>query len=91
MRRGGKLEAMLPANDHGRCPICAQPGVADYRPFCSRRCANIDLARWLGGTYVIPGPVDEDEDGDGARDPSEGGSGGTGQGNGEKGRSDADA
>jgi endogenous inhibitor of DNA gyrase (YacG/DUF329 family) len=28
--------------------------VPDYRPFCSRRCADVDLARWLGGTYVIP-------------------------------------
>ena len=52
----------------GRCPICRQPTVVRYRPFCSRRCADVDLARWLGGRYAIAGGnVDEDEDGDDAR------------------------
>lgn len=37
------------------CPICRKPAVADYRPFCSRRCADVDLARWLRGSYVVPG------------------------------------
>lgn len=37
------------------CPICAKPAVAEYRPFCSRRCADVDLARWLRGDYVVPG------------------------------------
>lgn len=37
------------------CPICKKPSVAEYRPFCSKRCADIDLARWLRGDYVIPG------------------------------------
>lgn len=42
------------------CPICGKPGAAKYRPFCSRRCADIDLGRWLKGSYVIPGqPLDE--------------------------------
>jgi endogenous inhibitor of DNA gyrase (YacG/DUF329 family) len=37
--------------------------VAAFRPFCSRRCADIDLARWLGGAYAIPGePADLAED-----------------------------
>jgi hypothetical protein len=59
--------AMTPANDHGRCPICGDPGTASYRPFCSKRCADVDLARWLGGNYVIAGRgADEDEDGDDA-------------------------
>jgi len=54
---------LTPANDHGRCPICRDPGVASYRPFCSKRCADIDLARWLGDSYVIPGGgTDEEED-----------------------------
>lgn len=39
----------------GRCPTCRKPTVAQHRPFCSKRCADIDLARWLGGTFVIPG------------------------------------
>ena len=38
----------------GKCPICRRPSVPDYRPFCSRRCADVDLARWLTGAYVIP-------------------------------------
>lgn len=39
----------------GRCPTCRKPAVHAHRPFCSKRCADIDLARWLGGTFVIPG------------------------------------
>jgi endogenous inhibitor of DNA gyrase (YacG/DUF329 family) len=35
------------------CPICKKPAVADYRPFCSRRCADIDLQRWLTGRYAL--------------------------------------
>ena len=37
-----------------RCPICARPSVAAHRPFCSRRCADVDLGRWLKGGYRIP-------------------------------------
>lgn len=37
------------------CPICRKPTVFEYRPFCSKRCADIDLARWLRGDYKIPG------------------------------------
>ncbi len=37
------------------CPICGKPTDAQYRPFCSRRCADVDLARWLRGDYAIPG------------------------------------
>jgi endogenous inhibitor of DNA gyrase (YacG/DUF329 family) len=37
-----------------RCPICGKPALARYRPFCSARCAQIDLARWLKGDYRIP-------------------------------------
>ncbi|WP_299362134.1 DNA gyrase inhibitor YacG [uncultured Paracoccus sp.] len=37
------------------CPICGKDSDAKYRPFCSRRCADVDLARWLRGDYVVPG------------------------------------
>jgi endogenous inhibitor of DNA gyrase (YacG/DUF329 family) len=37
-----------------RCPICGKPTVERYRPFCSSRCADVDLHRWLGGRYAIP-------------------------------------
>lgn len=36
------------------CPICGKPAFFETRPFCSKRCADIDLHRWLGGTYAIP-------------------------------------
>lgn len=50
------------------CPICGKPAQDRYRPFCSRRCADVDLGRWLTGAHVLPGePVGEGEgdDGDG--------------------------
>jgi endogenous inhibitor of DNA gyrase (YacG/DUF329 family) len=46
-----------------KCPICARPAEKQVRPFCSRRCADVDLNRWLSGTYVVSGREDEDEDG----------------------------
>ncbi len=42
------------------CPICAQASDPKYKPFCSRRCADIDLGRWLNGTYAIPAETPED-------------------------------
>lgn len=36
------------------CPICGARTVQAYRPFCSKRCADLDLARWLKGGYAIP-------------------------------------
>ena len=36
------------------CPICGSPGQATYQPFCSERCQQVDLGRWLKGTYRIP-------------------------------------
>jgi hypothetical protein len=46
-----------------RCPICRKPVVAQFRPFCSKRCADVDLNRWLSGVYAIPVKEEEDEDG----------------------------
>lgn len=45
----------------GRCPICGRPRDEKFKPFCSKRCADLDLARWLEGRYVIPG-TDANED-----------------------------
>lgn len=45
------------------CPICGKPRVAAFRPFCSRRCADIDLAKWFRGDYAIPGDPPDDGDG----------------------------
>ena len=38
-----------------RCPMCGHAMAVDFAPFCSRRCADDDLAGWLGGRYAIPG------------------------------------
>jgi endogenous inhibitor of DNA gyrase (YacG/DUF329 family) len=46
------------------CAICGKPALAAYRPFCSRRCADVDLGRWLSGTYAVPAAPETDEDGD---------------------------
>jgi endogenous inhibitor of DNA gyrase (YacG/DUF329 family) len=45
-----------------RCPICGKPATDQARPFCSDRCKDIDLNRWLSGRYAIPAAPDEDED-----------------------------
>jgi hypothetical protein len=46
------------------CPICnTVPQTRTHRPFCSQRCADIDLGRWLRGSYAIPGePLDQTEE-----------------------------
>ncbi len=49
------------------CPICGKPRDLDYRPFCSSRCAHVDLQRWLTGGYAIAGDAEDDRD-EGAED-----------------------
>ena len=44
------------------CPICGKQAEAKYRPFCSRRCADVDLGRWLKGSYAIPAEAAEEEE-----------------------------
>jgi uncharacterized protein len=46
------------------CPICSKEAAEAYRPFCSKRCADIDLARWFTGGYSITGR--EEDEGDNA-------------------------
>jgi endogenous inhibitor of DNA gyrase (YacG/DUF329 family) len=47
------------------CPICGKPAEnARERPFCSPRCADVDLGRWFTGAYAVPGPPAESEDGE---------------------------
>ena len=38
----------------GKCPICKADTVARWRPFCSKRCADVDLGRWVTGAYAVP-------------------------------------
>jgi uncharacterized protein len=62
-----------PENDNdpprpGACPICGKPTVLAYRPFCSKRCADVDLQRWFTGRYAVPAVKHED----GPDEPDEG-------------------
>ena len=60
-RRRGETRAASPgkakaaARKAPRCPICRKPTTAEFHPFCSRHCTDIDLGRWLGGRYAVPG------------------------------------
>jgi endogenous inhibitor of DNA gyrase (YacG/DUF329 family) len=42
------------------CPICKKPVSAADRPFCSRRCADVDLSKWLNGSYAVPSTDPDD-------------------------------
>ncbi len=42
------------------CPICGEDTQQAFRPFCSKRCADIDLAKWLNGSYAVPSQREED-------------------------------
>lgn len=45
-----------------RCPICDRPATQAYQPFCSKRCADVDLHRWLSGKYVVSSTGEHDDD-----------------------------
>ena len=45
-----------------KCPICGKPALERTRPFCSERCKDLDLHRWLSGSYAIPGSSDDDDE-----------------------------
>jgi len=51
------------------CPVCGKPKVQAYSPFFSKRCADVDLHRWLAGVYRIEGKEDEGEDGTSGENP----------------------
>ena len=52
------------SQEQAACPICGKPRSDRYDPFCSKRCADVDLHRWLKGSYVIPGASAKPEPGD---------------------------
>ena len=61
------------ANRNSPCPICRKnPAVEKYNPFCSARCADIDMGRWLKGSYAIPGEKADLTDHDPDHNPEEG-------------------
>lgn len=51
-----------------KCPICEKPGTVQFRPFCSKRCANVDLGRWLKEGYAVAtdeAPAEDEGEGGG--------------------------
>ena len=63
----------------GLCPICKRPipdgEMARFRPFCSRRCADVDLGRWLKGGYAIPASGEDEPESADEAGPEEPGPG----------------
>ncbi|QCK86227.1 DNA gyrase inhibitor YacG [Phreatobacter aquaticus] len=62
---------MNPVNDNDKpveppvaCPICGKPALVRFKPFCSKRCADVDLNRWMKGVYAIPAREDDQGDDD---------------------------
>ena len=53
-RRGGRRQTAGARKGGGRCPACDAPAKHRFRPFCSKRCQDVDLGRWLRGAYRFP-------------------------------------
>jgi endogenous inhibitor of DNA gyrase (YacG/DUF329 family) len=47
-----------------KCPICAKPAEPEFKPFCSKRCAEVDLGRWLTESYAVPVRPEAEEEGE---------------------------
>ena len=52
----------MPEAPRRACPICGKPAVDAFRPFCSGRCGDVDLNRWLSGVYAVPAVAAEEGD-----------------------------
>jgi hypothetical protein len=50
-----------PPPDARKCAVCGKAQSDDFKPFCSKRCANIDLGNWLGERYAVPAVESEDD------------------------------
>ena len=55
-----------------KCPICGKPAAERFRPFCSKRCADVDLHRWFSGRYAVPAIEQEEEEGARPEDEEDG-------------------
>jgi endogenous inhibitor of DNA gyrase (YacG/DUF329 family) len=51
-----------PARQAARCALCGKPQLERFKPFCSKRCSDVDLNRWLNGVYAVPAPASTDDD-----------------------------
>ena len=56
------MPAEPPKGAAKKCPICGKPAVEASKPFCSERCRDVDLNRWLSNSYAIAGKPQDDED-----------------------------
>ncbi len=68
-RETGKQAGGVSGKESGKksgkpCPICGKPALEASRPFCSERCRDVNLNRWLSNSYAIPATRDDDEDAD---------------------------
>ena len=63
---------VTPLRSRRPCPECGRPSARETYPFCSTRCKDVDLNRWLTGAYVIPGRDDEDDKPEGLPGPQQG-------------------
>lgn len=57
----------MPDTPKATCPICKKASAKDYTPFCSKRCVDLDLGKWLDGNYILAGQtplegIDQGED-----------------------------
>ena len=68
---GKQPDNVEPLRRRRPCPICGQPSVRAFHPFCSKRCADRDLNHWLSGSYAIPAKEDDEqaEEGEGGEQP----------------------
>jgi len=64
MNDSANVIALKPA----KCPNCNKPANVEYRPFCSKRCADVDLGKWLNESYRIPSDQQAGLDDDGFGD-----------------------
>jgi endogenous inhibitor of DNA gyrase (YacG/DUF329 family) len=64
------VNSVTPLRPKRPCPECGRPSARETYPFCSKRCKDVDLNRWLKGAYVIPGRDDEEKAEDGPPPPS---------------------
>lgn len=61
-RQAAAAEVPAKAKPSKLCPICGKPAEHAFLPFCSSRCRDVDLNRWLSGRYIVPGRDDEVEE-----------------------------
>lgn len=67
--KAARAAEIVPLRARRPCPICGQPSEREAYPFCSKRCKDVDLHRWLSGAYAIAATDGEDSETDGGLPP----------------------